>query len=151
MGFILLFSLTLIYVIIPENIMLTSMQAAESFTARTWPNLLSWGMLITSVIGLSNAVMDFFAARKEEGSLTHEKKSPEEIEQLLFPYLIFVLILVYGLLFIHVGYLAATLIVPPVILWLLRCRKWKMYVVMYAFGAMIYLLFKFILRVPVKL
>ena len=58
--------------------------------------------------------------------------------------------MVYGLLFKTFGIVAASLIVPPVILFLLRCRKWYMYLILYAFFGLMYALFTMVLHVPIK-
>ena len=89
-------------------------------------------------------------ARREEGPIERERKTREQWADALLPYGIFVLIVVYGLLFKTFGIVAASLIVPPVILFLLRCRKWYMYLILYAFFGLMYALFTMVLHVPIK-
>lgn len=151
MGFIMILSLSMIYYIIPNYIKLTSIQAAESFTARTWPTLISWGMLIVSAIGFLSAATEYFIFIKKNGRAAQEKLSAQELKGILFPYLIYVLIVAYGLLFRYTGYLIATVLIPPIMLWFLNCRKWQMYALLYAFGIVVFILFKFVLRVPLRL
>ena len=104
--------------------------------------------LLTAVMALSLAA--WLKARREEGPAEREKKTREQWADALLPYGIFALIVVYGLLFKTFGIVAASLIVPPVILFLLRCRKWYMYLILYAFFGLMYALFTMVLHVPIK-
>ena len=58
--------------------------------------------------------------------------------------------LVYAVLFIQIGFIPATVIVPPVILFAVGCRKWSYYGIYYAFAAVMYLLFRYVLLVPIR-
>ena len=143
-------ALVVMLVIIPSQIKVTAMMSEESFTPRTFPYLVSGALLACSTLGF---VSSFLAYRKEmqSGAVQAKgKKTKEEWQDILFPYLIFVLIIVYGLLFKFLGIIPATIIVPPIILWCLRCRKWYAYVIFYAFAAVLYLVFTMILKVPLR-
>lgn len=150
MLFFILLSLVLLLWMIPTQIKVTAMMESESFTPRTFPYLVVIGLLAVSVIGFINNLTAYIQARKEEGVAEKVKKAKEEWKKELFPYFIFALIILYGVLFNLFGIVIATAIVPPVILWFLRCRKWQMYVVFYAFAAIIYLLFTQVLMVPIR-
>ena len=150
MSFMAIFSIVLITFAIPKFIKLTDMQAAESFTARTFPTIIAWGILFFSVIGLMSAIVRYISVRKEEGPIEHSKENKEKIIDILFPYIMYVLILIYGILFQNFGYIISTAIVPPIMLFSMKCRKWYMYVALYVFAALVYVLFKFVLKVPIK-
>lgn len=150
MLFFILLSLILLLWMIPSQIKVTAMMESESFTPRTFPYLVVGGLLVVSVIGFLNNLTAYIQARKEEGVVEKVKKTKAEWKKELFPYFIFALIVLYGVLFNLLGIVIATLIVPPVILWFLRCRKWQMYVVFYVFAAIVYLLFTQVLLVPIR-
>lgn len=60
---------------------------------------------------------------------------------------VFLLCVLYGFLFIKIGYILATIIVPPLILLALGDRKWHHYLSVYAVGAIMYVVFQFLLRI----
>ena len=150
MLFFIVLSLVLLLWMIPGQIKVTAMMQSEAFTPRTWPYLIVFALLGVSVVGFINNLTQYLRLRKEEGVAEKAKKTKEEWKKELFPYLIFALIVVYGVLFNLFGIIAATVIVPPIILWCLRCRKWQMYVVFYVFASVIYLLFTQVLMVPIR-
>ena len=61
--------------------------------------------------------------------------------------IIFALCVIYAVLFSMIGYIAATLIVPPIMLLVLGNRKWQHYVSVYAVGAAIYVVFVYLLQI----
>lgn len=150
MLFFVVVSLVLLFWAIPTQIKVTAMMETEAFTPRSYPYLVAIGLLAVSVLGFVSNLMTYLRLRKEEGTAKAQKKTKEEWEKELFPYFIFALIVLYGVLFNLFGIVIATLIVPPIILWFLNCRKWQMYVVFYVFAAIIYLLFTQVLMVPIR-
>lgn len=150
MAFLMILSLVLMIWIIPSQIKVTAMMESESFTPRTWPYLIVLALLAVSAIGFINNLTQYLRLRKEDGTVEKRARSKEDWTRTLFPYLIFALIVIYGVLFNLFGIVVATIIVPPVILWCLRCRKWQMYVAFYAFAAIVYLLFTKLLLVPIR-
>jgi hypothetical protein len=58
------------------------------------------------------------------------------------------LVILYGYLFSAMGYIIATIIVPPLFLLIMKCRKWQYYLALYGFATIVYLVFKFVLRIP---
>ena len=66
------------------------------------------------------------------------------------PFIVFALVLLYAVLFMMIGFIPATLVVPPVILFVIGCRKWHYYPIYYVFAALMYLLFRYILLVPIR-
>ena len=151
MAFFIMLSLALIFWAIPTQIKVTAMMEAESFTPRSFPYLIACGLLLVSVIGFFNDLLAYRKLVRQEA----EQAGPEQTErknweEILFPYFIFVLIVIYGLMFKFLGIVPATVVIPPVILWCLRCRKWQMYAAFYAFAAIIYLLFTKVLLVPIR-
>lgn len=147
MLFFIAVSLVALLWLIPTQIKVTAMMEAESFTPRTFPYLIVGGLLLTSVIGFVNNLVQFLKLKDEAPA---PKKTKEERKKELFPVLIFALIVAYVVLFNLFGIIVATVIVPPIILWCLRCRKWYMYVAFYLFAAVLFLLFTQVLMVPIR-
>lgn len=58
------------------------------------------------------------------------------------------LFLLYGLLFHRLGYLYSSMVVSTLTLLLLGCRNWKYYLISWAFGGLIFLVFTRLLYVP---
>ena len=71
--------------------------------------------------------LHYCKAVKAEGKPVREPvvRTRRETLGLFIPFIIFVLILVYAVLFIQIGFIPATVIVPPVILFAVGCRKWS--------------------------
>ena len=63
--------------------------------------------------------------------------------QVLFPYFIFLLILVYGILFDKIGFAVSTALMASALLLVLRCKNWKYYVVVLVFTVAIYVIFRY--------
>ena len=150
MLFFMVFAAVAIWYVIPSQIKVTAVMEKEVMSPRTVPYLAAGGVLLVSAIGFVSNLAAWLKARREEGPMERERKTREQWADALLPYGIFALIVVYGLLFKTFGIVAASLIVPPVILFLLRCRKWYMYLILYAFFGLMYALFTLVLHVPIK-
>lgn len=149
MLFFMALSLALLLWVIPTQIKVTAMMESESFTPRSFPYLIAGGLLAVSALGFVQNLVRYHRLRGEEGAAERRVRTKEEWRRELFPCLIFLLIVLYGVMFRFFGIVIATLIVPPVILWCLRCRKRQMYLIFYLFTAAVYLLFTRILLVPI--
>ena len=150
MLFFILLVLVLIFFIIPNQIKITAIMETEAFSPRTVPYLASGGLLLFSGIGFFQSLAACVKLRSSETQTVRKKKTREEWAELLFPYFIFILIFAYYLLFRQFGIVAASVIIPPIILWFLRGRKWYMYAAYYVFFAIMYFLFTAVLNVPIK-
>ncbi len=141
------------FFIIPNQIYVSSSAAAEAFSPDTFPRFAAIIFLIAAVIGLLNSIRLYLAARNLENTLKETKHIPSTAKERiasLIPYLVFLLILLYGILFYKLGFILATVTVPPVILLSIGCRKWHYYGIYYAFALILYLLFRYILLVPIR-
>ena len=144
----LIFGILMIFVIIPSQIPVSAVLAKEYITPRTFPTAICIMLSVLSVIGLINSGLQYSKLEKtaEEEPKAHRTK--DEIYDSVFPFIIFALVLVYALMFKYLGFIWASVIVPPVILYLLNCRKWYMYLALYIFAAVVYVVFTFVLHVP---
>lgn len=141
------------FFIIPNQIYVSSSAAAEAFSPDTFPRFAAIIVFIAAVIGLLNSIRLYLAARSletvQEDTL-HAPRTTKERLASLIPYLVFLLILLYGILFYKLGFILATVTIPPVILLFIGCRKWHYYAIYYAFTFVLYLLFRYILLVPIR-
>ena len=138
--------------IIPTQIYLNALAKLEKFNPDTFPNFAVTIFIIASAVGLLWAIVRYCLAVKKDG---HPKKvkmerTKKETIGLFMPYIVFVLVLVYIILFSKAGFIWATAVIPPVILFVIGCRKGKFYLIYYIFVTAMYLLFRYILLVPIR-
>ena len=144
----LVFGILMIVVIIPMQIPVSAMLTKEYITPRTFPTAICIVLAVLSVIGLMKSFLTYSKLEKPVAEEAKVRKTKEEIYDSVFPFLIFALALVYALMFKYLGFIWASVIVPPIILYLLNCRKWYMYLALYAFAAVVYIVFTAVLHVP---
>lgn len=144
--------LTLLLYVTPRQVAIGNNIAQSDFTQRTFPNLLLGGMTIVSTAGTVTSLVKFLRLRREEkleGKPEQaQKKTDHAIMILLAPYLTFAIIAAYCVLFAKIGFLWSSLLLPLAMLPMFRRKKWWYYLVVYGFYALIYVLFKMILYVP---
>lgn len=138
--------------IIPSQIYLSKTASAESFSPDTFPNAVSILFILASLCGLALAVYRYRKAVQAEGKPRRDRtpKTRQEIIGDFMPFIVFALVLVYAALFMSAGFIPATAVVPPVILFVIGCRKRHYYLIYYIFAALMYLLFRYILMVPIR-
>lgn len=137
--------------IIPTQIYMSKTASAEAFSPDTFPNAVSVMFIIASLCGLILAIFRYRKAVQVEGKPVREKKvkTRKEIIGDLMPFIVFLFVLLYAILFMMFGFIPATIIVPPMILFVIGCRKWHYYPIYYAFAGSMYLLFRYVLLVPI--
>lgn len=144
--------LIFLFYVTPRQVAVGNNVAQSDFTQRTFPNLLLGGMAIVSAAGAVTSLVKFVRlrrAQKPEGASGQaRKKTAHEIMILLAPYLTFAVIAAYCVLFVEIGFVWSSLLLPLALLPMFRCRKWWYYLIVYGFYAVIYILFKVILYVP---
>lgn len=140
--------------VIPTQIYLSGSAKAETFSPDTFPRFVTVVFFLSALGGLVNALRLWKKACRQEAAQTArsaaESKEKIDWKAALIPYIVFLLVLLYGILFAKLGFIAATAIVPPVILLVIGCRKWHYYLIYYAFAAALYALFKYLLLVPIR-
>ena len=149
MLFCALLCVCLFIIIIPKFIPVPPAAEKDVFTPRTFPYFLTTIISICTVIGICKSLKVFVLARKEQSLIVH-KKTKRDFNAILtacMPYLIFGLIVLYGVGISHFGFIISTLIVPPFVLFLIGGRSWKQYVGVLVFAAIIWVLFRFVLHV----
>lgn len=138
--------------IIPEQIYMSKTAKAEAFSPDTFPNAVTVLFVLASLCGLALSIYRYQKAVRLEGKPQKDMtlRTRREIVGDFMPFLVFALILLYIVLFMQIGFIPATVLIPPVILFVIGCRKKHYYVIYYAFAALMYLLFRYILLVPIR-
>ena len=137
--------------IIPTQIYLSKTAQAEAFSPDTFPNAVTILFIIASVVGLLLAIYHYYKAVRAEGKPQRDTapRTKREIVGDFMPVIVFLLVLLYAILFMVIGFIPATLIVPSVILFTVGCRRWHYYPIYYVFAMAMYLLFRYVLLVPI--
>lgn len=139
--------------IIPTQIYLSGSAKAEAFSPDTFPRFITIVFWLAAAGGFLNSLRLYRRECKKDGDSSENIDQPHAPSAKLaafIPYIVFLLVLVYGILFSQIGFIAATAIVPPIILLIIGCRKWHYYLSYYIFAAVLYLLFKYLLLVPIR-
>ena len=121
-----------------------------TFTPRTFPTICFSVIGLCSAAGLIKSAAAYVKSKKEDGEKKEggwKSKSRRERIAAFMPWISLALCYAYAWLFSHFGFIAATVVIPPLLLWLLGNRKWQHYVYVYAFCACMYVIFKFVLSV----
>ena len=155
---LLCFGLIMIFVIIPKQIKtrsLLSASASSGVSSRGFPLFSCWIIVIAAVLLVISALVKLLELRRDakrteaEGNpgATKKGKGVRWVDEGR-AVLLMLLCAIYMLLFVKIGYIWATIIVPPLMLLLLGGRNWKSFVSVYGFGIVIFILFKFVMKVP---
>ena len=141
--------------VIPTQIFISKTASAEAFSPDTFPNAVTILFILASAVGLLLAIARYrkaIAQAKVSPELEPKatKKTKTEIIGILVPFIVFALVVLYAVLFMIIGFIPATIIVPPIILLAIGCKKWNYYVIYYVFAGLMYLLFRYILLVPIR-
>ena len=142
------------FVIIPNQIVITKIAASEPFSPDTFPNFIITVFNICAACGILISVVRLIKAKGKQEQTAVEQKAPiskgRKIFSELIPLIIFGLCYLYSFLFKNLGVIPATLISLLLILAALGCRKPKYYIIVLIFAVLFYLLFRFILKVPLR-
>lgn len=118
-------------------------QGADS---RTFPYFAAWVMGVAALGEILSNVYRYRTSAQEEDGDGHRKAEwGWELRALA----VFGLCLVYAILFDIIGYLPATFLVPPVVLYVMGSRKWQHYLCVYAVAIAVYVVFRYVLNVQV--
>ena len=136
---------------IPTYVPVPSAAQGQSFTPRTMPYILMTVVAVCIVIELYNSVRAYIAAKKEleaSGEVPVKvKKTAHDILSKAMPYMMFAIVVLYGVMINQFGFIISTAVIIPVILLVIGCRKWHYYAIVYAFAAIMWTIFKILLKV----
>lgn len=137
------------FIIIPHQIVLRSSWSGDVvFTSRTFPKLLAVSMFGISLAGIAETVLKTRKYVKESDKKKYAGSGTGNWKGVFIVLLFFALIVVYSILFAKIGFIISALVIIPVFLFCLGSRKWYQYAVVYSFAAMLYIIFRFLLNVP---
>lgn len=135
---------------IADQVGIPAAAAKSSFTPRTFPTILFAVITVCAAAGLIKSVVGYIMEKRtEEGTPAPKWSEGNRKEKIaaFMPWICLLLCLAYAIIFSKLGFIAATLIIPPIILFVLGCRKWQHYLYVYAFCGAMYLIFTLVLKV----
>lgn len=137
--------------IIPAQVKITKSTKAEAFNPDTFPKAIALLFITICFAGFVLAIARYIKSVKQFGKPDKNRFefTKRNVIGILMPYIVFALVLAYIILFWSIGFIPATLIAPPLILFTIGCRSWKYYLIYYVFAMVMYFLFVFILMVPI--
>ena len=142
----LLLSLWMIFFAIPEEVSTSSSWSIvdSGVNSRTFPYFASIIMGGAALVQLVVTIRKYIILKKQK-----QKPDDGKIEwkKELRAIAVFLACILYGVLFVTIGYIFATIIVPPIILLILGTRKWTHYAVVYGVGTIMYFIFQFLLKI----
>lgn len=144
--FFVLLSLWMIFFAIPSEISLSDTWSTvdSGVNSRTFPYFAAIIMGVAALVQLGLVVKQYIALGKSQHNSGQGKIIwVKEIRAIA----VFLICALYGVLFIKIGYILATIIVPPMILIVLGDRKWHHYLSVYGVGAIMYVVFQFLLKI----
>lgn len=140
--FFTVFSVAMYFWIIPAQIKISTWNSNIGFTAQTFPRLT---IIVIGICGVLGLIKELTAlARLPKNS---EKSEKFDLRRELTPLLLTVAAIIYYVLFNKIGFIWSTVIMVPLTLGILRCRKWQYYLYVYLFSFFIYAVFVFVLKV----
>ena len=144
--FFIIISFILYFFVIPKGIPLRASWGGEiGVDSRTFPYFAAGLMGIASIIQLVISLFEYKTARKSTISDMGLERS--NLKEEMRAILIFGLFIVYGILLRYTGFIIATIIVPPIVLYTFNERKISHYLYVYAFGGFMFVVFEKLLMV----
>ena len=141
-------------IFIPSQIKLAT---DASFNNRTFPQFTIIVVFLAATGGFLEALFRYLRARQTAAPGAEAGLKKADLRSNLLPLAGFAVILAYALVFHYLsywvrgfGFIIATAIFIPVFLLMTRCKNWRYYVAAYCFAAVMYLVFRFILNVPLR-
>lgn len=152
MVFCSLFCVSLFVYIIPTYIFIPPVSRHEAFNPRTFPYLLATVIGICSFIGLAKSTKTFLLVKNDIKNInTFDENIEEHAEHTgitkYIPMITYGLIVVYGFLISRIGFIIPSLIIPPLILFIIGSRKWVHYLSYLLFSASMWVIFRAVLNV----
>lgn len=149
-GVLFILSLVMLYYVIPGYV--TVPKAAKGlFTPRTFPYMCFFVIGLCALIGIIKNILAYFREKNSESFKadikTWKEKTAREKLGVFMPWICAALCILYAILFGKIGFIWSTLLIAPVILLILGDRKPMHYVWVYAFCAVMYVIFRFVLSV----
>ena len=133
--------------VIPNQTKISIAAKADFFSPDTFPKLLSKVIAFFSAIGLVFSIVRYSKHRK---STADEQDNTGSKKGIAIPFIVVALILAYIICFDLIGFIPSTIVFPPLVLFVIGGRNWKHYLIYFIFAAVMYVLFKYIMLVPIR-
>lgn len=148
---VLLFSLFFLFYAIPTQISVPK-AAVGLFTPRTYPYVCFAVIAVCSVAGLLKSIVKYVRESRSnpefsKGIQTWKEKTRKEKIGAFMPWICIALCILYAILFGKIGFILSTILIAPIILFILGDKKILHYVYVYAFCAVMYVIFVIVLGV----
>lgn len=146
------FCLLLLFYIIPTGIPLKASWGGDvGVNSRTFPYFSTFLMGVCSLLMLVKKAFALSKLQRAQRNSAQSNESPKiamagEIRAIV----VFLFFILYGVLFVTIGFIASTLIICPITLFYLGERSWKrlpLYLYVYLFAAIMYVVFTVFLMV----
>ncbi len=123
---------------------ITQIQEASlaGVSPRAVPIMVSRGVIIMALIMLIQAIVFY---QKERGEADHVRSS---VVFHRFPFTIFLLMVAYAVVMVFAGYFIASLTILPLIMFILKERNYKNYLILLAIVVLVYLIMDVVLNIP---
>lgn len=118
--------------------------------SRTFPKFTAVAMGIVAASFLVYSLVQYAKARKKlrkEGASELGTPKKTGTSGYLMGFAVFGLFVLYGIILVTLGYLVASILVPPIILFVIGDRKKLHYVYVYVFAALLFAIFEWLLKV----
>jgi len=144
-------SLVLYFWAIPTQVILRGFAwtADVGFDAQTLPTILAVCLFFVTTLGIIKTLPIVLKARKERiESGQPPQKNQDGLYATIIPLLMFLACVLFITLFMNFGFFIAALIGIPILLTLLRAKKWYYYAIAYGFAGLLFVVFRLLLNVP---
>jgi hypothetical protein len=142
------FSIVLLAWGIPTQIQVAQWNTGSSYTAQTFPYLLGYIFLGVSILGTITSGIKVWKARKA-GNLESPEKIAFEWKPVIRTFLMILTVFGYYLIFQWLGFLIATAITMPLLLFILANKKWRNLIYLYLFSALVFVVFRYVLIIQI--
>ena len=146
---LLLFSLIMIVWAIPTQISVNALLGASesAIDSRWFPYVVSGGI---GALALAELIISLVKLRRSATENGVEKKSSEDTKGILRALAVFGLFVVYALAFNYIGFIPASIVIPPIVLFIMGGRNWKYYVSYLVMVAIVYVIFVYGLNINIR-
>ncbi len=148
---IIIFSAAMILYFIPNEIRISTMFSGTSnITSRTFPYMIFGLGLFCAVIELIKTTLAFLKNKENLQKFTKDEQI-DNINAFVRQIIVVCLFISYAVLFMFTGYLIPTLVIIPLVMFLIGERDYKKYLATLAFLAFIFIIFTEVLSLNIPL
>jgi hypothetical protein len=145
--FMMILSLLTLIVFIPQQVQLSTTFGQEiGFSSRSFPYITTGLIGVAAMIQVIVSIISYLKIRKKHME-TKEKQPNKNMYGEVLSIVIFMLFVAYAFIFSKFGFIIASVIIPPIILFVLKSEKKVYYVSVYGFIALVFVVFQYLLKI----